>query len=232
MKAASKPRWMRLAGSLYLARRGGGAGDHPRIARCGALLAALAMAAAVATTAIVQTGLERPRPVGARRQRPRLRQRHLRARADRQRQPEPARARADKLERNPDITRSDVRFLEQRRRGPPAVSRRRRSGCGDVSAGGRTFENATINGTQAALLRHPRHRAGTGPLLDSTAEEVSGAQVGGGRAAAWPTSCSPRRDPLGGTVRIGGRGFRVVGVQARQGTCRRRLAGSLRRGCR
>src|SRR5689334_182807 len=114
-----------------------------------ASLAGLAMAAAVATTAVVQTGLDglgrSARDASARAfgsdsfvlakfSSGNLSRREL----------------ADKIARNPNLTRSDVRFLESvadHRLLYAATAQR----AGDVIAGGRKFENATINGTQAAL---------------------------------------------------------------------------------
>src|SRR5574338_1263530 len=115
-----------------------------------ALLAALAMAAAVATTAIVQTALnglaQSARDASARAfgsdafviakyAAGNLSRREL----------------ALRIERNPEITRSDVRFLESVAGGQleyAATAQR----SADVSAAGRTFENATVTGTQAALI--------------------------------------------------------------------------------
>jgi putative ABC transport system permease protein len=115
-----------------------------------ALLAATAMAAAVATTAIVQTtldGLARAaRDASARAfgsdsfviakvATGNVSRREL----------------AQRLERNRDITRADVRFLETMatdRVMYAAIAQR----SADVVAGGRRFERAAINGTHAALF--------------------------------------------------------------------------------
>ena len=115
-----------------------------------ASLAGLAMAAAVATTAVVQTGLDglarSARDASARAfgsdsfvlakfASGNLSRREL----------------ADKIARNPNLTRSDVRFLDsvaQDRLLYAATAQR----PGDVVAGGRKFEGATINGSQAALF--------------------------------------------------------------------------------
>ena len=58
---------------------------------------------------------------------------------------------ADKIARNPNITRSDVRFLDGVA-GDRLLYAATAQRPGDVIAGGRKFGNATINGTQAALL--------------------------------------------------------------------------------
>ena len=179
-----------------------------------ALLASLAMAAAVATTAIVQTTLD-----GLARE-----ARETSARAFGSDSFVIAKVAtstlsryelAQKLERNPDITRADVRFLEMvagNRVMYAATSQR----PADVVAGGRRFENATINGTQAALFDIRDVGVDIGRPF-TRAEETSAAPVivvGRGIVDAL----FPAGDPLGATVRIGNRAFRIVGIQARQGT--------------
>jgi len=179
-----------------------------------AALAAIAMAAAVATTAVVQTGLNglarsareaSERAFGsdtftiARVATGNLSRREL----------------AERLARNPAITRSDVRFLD-RVGGDRVVYAASAQRTASVSAGGRTFENATISGTQAALFEIrdvgiTRGRAFT-PTEDAQAAQV----VVVGHAVA--EALFPGREALDGTVRIAGRGFRVVGVQAEQGS--------------
>ncbi|HEX6976416.1 MAG TPA: ABC transporter permease [Vicinamibacterales bacterium] len=179
-----------------------------------ALLAALAMAAAVATTAIVQTALnglaQSARDASARAfgsdafviakfAAGNLSRREL----------------ALKIERNPDITRGDVRFLERVAGGRldyAATAQR----LADVSAGGRTFENATVTGTQAALIDIRDVGIERGRFF-SMGEEASGAQViVAGRAIL--DELFPAVDPLGQMVRIGNRGYRVIGIMALQGT--------------
>ncbi|MGE3178094.1 MAG: hypothetical protein AB7O32_11530, partial [Vicinamibacterales bacterium] len=112
-------------------------------------LAALAVAAAVGTTAVVQTGLDgiaqsareaSAKAFGsdtfviARLAAGSLSRREL----------------ALKSQRNPNITRSDVRFLEQVADGKVRYAATAQRSA-DVAAGGRTFEDATVNGTQATL---------------------------------------------------------------------------------
>jgi putative ABC transport system permease protein len=179
-----------------------------------ALLAALAMSAAVATTAIVETGVNglarAAREASARAfgsdsfvlakfASGSLSRREL----------------ADKIARNPDITRGDVRFLE-RAAGGRVIYAATAQRPADVSAGGRTFENATVNGTQAALFEIRDVGIESGRPF-TRAEDVSGAQVAVvGRGVA--DALFPAGEPLGATIRIGSRGFRIVGVQAQQGT--------------
>lgn len=179
-----------------------------------AFLAAMAMAAAVATTAIVQTALD-GLARGAREASARafgsdsfiiakaatgnLSRREL----------------AQKLERNPDITRADVRFIEAVAAGRVTYAATAQRAA-DVVAGGRRFENATINGTQAALFEI--RDVGVEHGRPFTRAEESGASpvivVGRGIVDAL----FPAGDPLGATVRIGNRAFRIVGILARQGT--------------
>ncbi len=177
-------------------------------------LAALAVAAAVATTSVVQTALDAlarsaretsARAFGsdtfviARLSTGNLSRREL----------------ADKLARNPNITRSDVRFLAAVADGQVQyASTAQRSA--DVVRGNQRFENASINGTQAALLDIRNIEVDAGRFLTAE-EEVRGAQVAViGRAIV--DLLFPATDPLGQQVRIAGRAFTVVGLQARQGT--------------
>ena len=178
------------------------------------LLASLAMAAAVATIAIVQTtldGLARSareasaRAFGsdsfviARAATGTLSRREL----------------AQKLERNPDITRAEVRFLEAvaGHRVMYAATTQRQA---DVVAGGRRFENATINGTQAALFEIRDVGVEIGRSFTRIEETSAAPVIVVGRGIV--DALFPAGDPLGATVRIGNRAFRVVGIQAEQGT--------------
>lgn len=179
-----------------------------------ASLAITAMAAAVATTAVVQTGLNALA----------LSAREASARAFGSDSFVIAKIAAGslsrrelalRLERNPAITRSEVRFLD-RVAGGQLVYAATAQRPADVTAGGRTFENATVNGTQASLfdIRDVGIARGRGFTRD---EEVAGAQViVAGHGVA--DTLFPGLDPLGRPVRIAGRQFRVVGVQAEQGT--------------
>lgn len=120
-----------------------------------------------------------------------------------------------KLERNPAIGRADVRFLEAYA-GGRAVYAATAQRAADVVAGPRKVENAAVSGTQAALpeIRDLAVAEGRFFLPD---EERRGAQVAVlGREIA--DELFPGVDPLGRTVRLAGRGFTVVGVQARLGT--------------
>jgi putative ABC transport system permease protein len=122
---------------------------------------------------------------------------------------------ADRLRRNPAIRRADARFLERvagdRLLVAPTTQR-----PADVTAGGRRYEGANINGTTADLSRIRDLDIGQGrfflPAEDQQAAQVAviGAEVA--------TTLFPAADPLGQTIRIGGRGFRVIGLTRPQGT--------------
>jgi putative ABC transport system permease protein len=178
------------------------------------LLAATAMAAAVATTAIVQTALDGLAQAA----------RDASARAFGSDSFVIARVATgnvsrrellEKLERNPDITRADVRFLEAVADGRlmyAATAQR----SADVVAGGRRFENASVNGTQAALFDIRDVGVAIGRPFTRTEEIGAAPVIVAGRAVV--DALFPAGDPLGATVRIGNRAFRIVGIQARQGT--------------
>ena len=179
-----------------------------------ASLAAVAMAAAVATTAVVQTGLNglarsareaSARAFGtdsfivARFAAGNLSRREL----------------AERIARNPDITRADVRFLDRvaDARVVYAATAQRQA---DVSAGGRKFENATLNGTQATLFDIRDVGIARGRAFTNGEEAAAAQVVVVGHAVA--ETLFRGADPLDQVVRIAGRGFRVVGVQAPQGS--------------
>jgi putative ABC transport system permease protein len=121
---------------------------------------------------------------------------------------------AERLQRNPDVTRSDVRFLRSvagDRVAYAATVQR----AADVIAGSRRFENATINGTQATLADIRDVGVEVGRFFSADEETRAASVVVAGRAvldALFPVS-----DPLGQQVRIAGRAFTIVGIQARQG---------------
>jgi putative ABC transport system permease protein len=179
-----------------------------------ASLATVAMAAAVATTAVVQTGLDglarSAREASARAfgsdsfviakvATGNLSRREL----------------ADKLARNPDITRSDGRFIERLAdsRVIYAATAQRQA---DVSARGRRFENATLNGTQAALFEIRDLGIVRGRGFNRVEENQAAQIVVIGHAIG--KDLFGAQDPLDQLVRIAGRGFRIIGIQAPQGT--------------
>jgi len=127
----------------------------------------------------------------------------------------PRRELENKLKRNPAIRRADLRFLE-RYAGERAIYAAIAQRAGVLTAGARKFENAAISGTSATLpeIRDLAIVAGRFFLPD---EERRGAQVAviGHEIAE---QLFPASDPLGKTVRIGERGFTVIGVQEKLGT--------------
>jgi putative ABC transport system permease protein len=179
-----------------------------------ASLAGLAMAAAVAATAVIVTGLN--------------------ALADAARQTS-ARAfgsntfiiakvfgaglsrkdLADKLARNPNITRADLRFLE-RYAGDGILYAAIAQRPADVTSGGGKFEGASVNGASATLADIRDIGIDRGRFLTRD-EESRAAQVA---IIGWSVADTlfPGTDPIGGAIRIGGRGFTVIGTQTRQGT--------------
>lgn len=177
-------------------------------------LAAIAMAVAVATTAVVQTGLdglaESARQASARAfgsdsfvitriATGTLSRREI----------------AERLQRNPAITRDDVQFLEGVSDGLvtyAATSVR----SADVIAGSRKFENATVNGTQASLRDIRDVGIARGRFITSQEETSSAQVVVVGTAVV--DELFPSIDALGQRVRIAGRAFTIVGIQLPQGT--------------
>lgn len=177
-------------------------------------LAAVAVAAAVATTAIVQTGLtslaQSARETSARAfgsdsfvlariSAGNLSRRELAAR----------------LTRNPGITRGDVRYI-QRVADDTVLYAATAQRAADVAAGSRTFENANINGTQASLLEIRSIDVDAGRFMSAQEDAAGTLVVVLGRAVA--DELFPISDPIGARVRIAGRAFTVIGLQSRQGT--------------
>ncbi len=120
----------------------------------------------------------------------------------------------EKLQRNPVITRSDLRFLERHGQGVVFASTVQR--VGDVTAGNRTFENAALVGATSTLADLRDLGLGRGRFLTRD-DERRGAQVAVVGADLAET-LFPSRDPLGAAIRIAGRRFEVVGVQQRLGS--------------
>ena len=177
-------------------------------------LAALAMAVAVATTAVVQTGLdglaESARQASARAfgSDSFILTRIATASLSR-------REIAERLERNPAIRRNDVRFLDRESDGLvryAATSVR----SADVVAGGRKFENATVNGTQASLSEIRDVGIARGRFLTEQEETAAAQVVVVGKQIV--DELFPASDALGQHVRIAGRAFTIVGIQLPQGT--------------
>ncbi|MCC7126825.1 MAG: ABC transporter permease [Acidobacteria bacterium] len=120
----------------------------------------------------------------------------------------------EQLQRNPPIRRSDVRFLDRHADGlvlyaPNAQAR------ADVMAGSRRIENAAITGTtwELAEIRDLAIERGRFFRPDEDDRGALVAVIG----ADIADTLFPAVDPLGQSVRIRGRAFTVIGVQARQG---------------
>lgn len=122
---------------------------------------------------------------------------------------------AEKLERNPPIRAADLRFLRSHAAeaviyAPSAQTR------ADVTHAGLRFESAAVNGTSSELEAIRDVGIGRGRFFTAT-ESLRSAQVAviGADIAA---TLFPAVDPLGQRIRLGGRGFDVIGVLARQGS--------------
>jgi putative ABC transport system permease protein len=122
---------------------------------------------------------------------------------------------ADRLARNRPITRGDIRFLERYANAQvlyaPVTQRR-----ADVTAAGRKFENASVNGTAASLFDIRDLGIDRGRFIRRDEEERAAQVAVIGMDVV--EALFPGLDPLGEIVRVGGRGFEVVGTQARQGS--------------
>lgn len=120
-----------------------------------------------------------------------------------------------KLARNPPVKRSDVRYLTAYA-GDRVIYAASAQRTADVTAGARKFENASVTGTGARLpeIRDLGIDQGRFFLVE---EETRGAQVA---IIGYDIAerLFPGEDPLGRTVRLGRRGFTVIGVQSRLGT--------------
>ena len=122
---------------------------------------------------------------------------------------------AEKLESNPPIRDSDLRFLRSHADDAvmyaPSVQTR-----ADVTRGGRRFERAAINGTSPELEMIRDLGIERGRFFTATEDDRSAqvALIG----ADLVDELFPGEDPIGQRVRIAGRGFDVIGVLARQGS--------------
>jgi putative ABC transport system permease protein len=127
----------------------------------------------------------------------------------------PRRELEEKLARNPLVRRSDLRFLE-RWAGDSVLYAGSVQRAGDATGGGRTLENAAITGTSATLaeIRDLGLERGRFLSREDEARAAAVAVIGADVADAL----YPGLDPIGRPMRLGGRRFEVVGVQARLGT--------------
>jgi len=122
---------------------------------------------------------------------------------------------ADKQQRNPAVTRSDLRFLE-RHAGQDIIYASTVARVGSATSGGRTYENASISGTTATLAELRDLGLARGRFLQRD-EELRGAQVAVIGADVAET-LFPSSEALGGSIRVAGRRFEVIGVQLRLGS--------------
>jgi len=122
---------------------------------------------------------------------------------------------AEKQRRNPAIGRPELRFLE-RQAGTDVIYASTVQLIGDVTAGGRTYENAAISGATPTLADLRDLGIVRGRFLQSH-EADRGAQVAV-IGADVADALFPETDAVGQAVRIAGRRFEVVGVQQRLGS--------------
>jgi putative ABC transport system permease protein len=120
-----------------------------------------------------------------------------------------------RLQRNLPIRRSDVRFLD-RFAGDVVVYAPTVQRNAEVSSEGRTYDYASVSGTSAELARIRDLAIVRGRFFNQQ-EEARAAQVAV-IGAEIVDALFPARDPIGRSVRVGGRGFTVIGVQDRLGT--------------
>ncbi len=122
---------------------------------------------------------------------------------------------AARLERNPPIRRADLRFLERHALERVLYAPSAQRGA-EVTAAGRSYETALVTGTSSTLadIRDLGIEEGRFLRRDEESRAAQVAVIG----ADVSEALFPGLDPLGRTLRLGGRGFEVIGVQARQGT--------------
>ncbi len=120
-----------------------------------------------------------------------------------------------KLQRNPPIRRADLRAVERLSGGQVTYAPNAQRNT-DVVAGGRRYDYAAVTGTTAALadIRDLGIESGRFFREDEVRRASQVAVIGADIAAAL----FPAEDPLGQKIRLGGRGFDVIGVQGRLGT--------------
>ena len=122
---------------------------------------------------------------------------------------------AEKQQRNPPITRTDLRFLE-RHAGEGLLYASTVQRVGDATSGSRVYENAAISGTTATLAELRDLGIAKGRFIQRD-DELRGAQVAVIGAEVADT-LFPTGEALGGAIRVAGRRFEVIGVQARLGS--------------
>jgi putative ABC transport system permease protein len=119
-----------------------------------------------------------------------------------------------RLERNPNIRRADLRFLD-RWAGDRVIYGATVTRRVEVAAGSRRYDSASLIGATAELARIRDLAIERGRFF-TRQEEIQARQVAV-LGAILVEELFPAVDPLGRTVRIAGRGFEVIGLQERQG---------------
>lgn len=120
-----------------------------------------------------------------------------------------------KLQRNPPIRRADLRAVE-RLSGGRVIYAPNATRNTDVVAGGRRYDYAAVTGTSAELADIRDLGIESGRFFRD--DEVQRAALVAVIGADIASTLFPAEDPLGRKVRLGGRGFDVIGVQERLGT--------------
>ena len=121
----------------------------------------------------------------------------------------------EKLQRNLPIRRADVRYLERQNAGRVLYAPNAQRSAA-VTRGSFEYENGAITGTTADLVEIRDLGIVAGRFFDRD-EDTRGAQVVV-IGADVVDALFPSGDAVGEAVRIAGRGFTVIGVQARLGT--------------
>lgn len=119
-----------------------------------------------------------------------------------------------RLERNPNIRRADLRFLD-RWAGDRVIYGATVNRRVEVAAGSRRYDGASLIGASAELAGIRDLAIESGRFF-TRQEEIQARQVAV-LGAILVEELFPAVDPLGRTVRIAGRGFEVIGLQERQG---------------
>lgn len=120
----------------------------------------------------------------------------------------------EKLERNPDIERADLRFLERNADGRVLYAATANARV-ELVAGSRSYEGASLVGASAEIAELRDLAIASGRFF-SRDEGLQARQVAV-LGAVLVDELFPGIDPLGRRVRIAGRGFEVIGLQERQG---------------
>ena len=122
---------------------------------------------------------------------------------------------ARKLERNPNLRRADLRFME-RYAGDRVLYGATVNLRVEVAAGSNRYEGASLVAATSSLSQIRDLAIERGRFF-ARQEEQQGRQLAI-IGATIADELFPGLDPLGKTLRLGGRGFEVIGLQRRQGS--------------